>query len=137
MIIKCDTADSSDITFIALPEKVDGDTVYKAFTNFSTDLQPNQAKMTREESPDYLLNGVVIPNLRVLLHELIGTIDASIPNKDQNKAVKHIVRTRFDGAYHGIVSGFHPNTTYGYGPGYVITPASNLYEAMATDGIPK
>lgn len=41
-------------------------------------------------------DGVVKPNLQILLAMVLGDIDASIPNKDQNKAVKNLVRRQFD-----------------------------------------
>ena len=77
-----------------------------------------------------IVNGIVTPNLRVLLHGVLGAIDASIPNKDQNKAVKHIVRTQFDEAYFDILRRSYPDSNFASGPDYSVTPESNRGRAM-------
>jgi len=41
-------------------------------------------------------DGVVKPNLQILLAMVLGDVDAAIPNKDQNKAVKNLIRRQFD-----------------------------------------
>jgi hypothetical protein len=78
-----------------------------------------------------IVNGIVTPNLRVLLASVLGAIDASIPNKDQNKAVKHIVRTQFDEAYFDILRRSYPDSNFVSGPEYSVTPESNRSKAMA------
>jgi len=78
-----------------------------------------------------IVNGIVTPNLRVLLHAVLCAIDASIPNKDQNKAVKHIVRTKFDEVYFDILRRSYPDCNFASGPEYSVTPESNRSRAMA------
>jgi len=48
-------------------------------------------------------DGVFVENLRTLLTSVLRTVDASIPNKDQNRAVKHILRKEFDAAYISVM----------------------------------
>lgn len=60
------------------------------------------------------LNNNVMPNLRVLLADVIGAVDASIPNKEQNRAVKHIIRTAFDRVYYDILTRAYPDANYGH-----------------------
>ena len=79
-----------------------------------------------------VVNGNVMPNIRVLLAEVIGALDASIPNKDQNKAVKHIIRSAFDRAYFDILSRAYPDCNYGQSGGdYAVSPAVNRTEAFS------
>ena len=75
----------------------------------------------------------VMPNIRVLLAEVIGALDASIPNKDQNRAVKHIIRQAFDRAYFDIISRAYPDGNFGQSGGdYAVSPAVNRIEAFST-----
>lgn len=91
---------------------------------------PETPKQCREENPQFLVDGVVIPQMRVLLASILGTVDASLPNKDQNRAVKHIVRTNFDAAYFSILRGFFPLHNFANGPGYALTPEPDKVKAM-------
>jgi hypothetical protein len=73
-------------------------------------------------STSIVMNGIVTPNLRVLLADVLGALDASIPNRDQNKAVKHIVRTAFDRTYYDILRRAYPDTSFGHDGGYAVEP---------------
>jgi hypothetical protein len=77
-----------------------------------------------------IVNGMVTPNLQLLLSSVLGTIDASIPNKDQNKAVKHIIRKAFDDAYIDILRRAYPNSDYGFAGDYMLQPESNREKAF-------
>jgi len=78
-----------------------------------------------------IVNGIVTPNLRVLLASVLGAIDASIPNKDQNRAVRHIVRKQFDDAYGDILRRSYPDTNLGFDGGYAIEPEVDRSKAFA------
>jgi hypothetical protein len=78
-----------------------------------------------------IVNGIVTPNLRVLLASVLGAIDASIPNKDQNKAVKHIMRKAFDDAYCNILERSYPDTNFGFNSEYNLEPEPNRAKAYA------
>jgi methionine synthase II (cobalamin-independent) len=81
----------------------------------------------------HLINAVVTPNLRILLASVLGAVDASIPNKDQNKAVKGIVRRAFDEAYLDIIVKTHPDCSFGQtSDEYALTPATNKAEAFSS-----
>ena len=75
------------------------------------------------ETVSNVVNYNVMPNIRVLLADVIGALDASIPNRDQNKAVKHIIRQAFDRAYFDIISRAYPDGNFGQSGGYAIEPA--------------
>ena len=78
-----------------------------------------------------IVNGIVTPNLRVLLASVLGAIDASIPNKDQNKAVKHIMRKAFDDAYCNILERSYPDDDFGFDGEYNLEPEPNRAKAYA------
>ena len=78
-----------------------------------------------------IVSAFVTPNLRVLLAGVLGAIDASIPNRDQNKAVKHIIRTQFDDAYFDILRRAYPDLAFGHSGGYAITPELDRSKAFA------
>jgi hypothetical protein len=59
-----------------------------------------------------LLGQTVAPKLRLLRESILEAIDASIPNKDQNRAVKNIVRKQFDKSYTDIVFESIPSLTF-------------------------
>lgn len=82
------------------------------------------------QTTSHLVNGVVIPNLTVLLANVLGAVDAAIPNKDQNKAVKHIVRTAFDGAYMDILQRAYPDSAFGHTGGYALEPQPDRSKAF-------
>lgn len=85
-----------------------------------------------------LVNGNAVPHLRLLLGSILTTLDASIPNKDQNRAVKHLIRTQFDHAYGGILQRAYPDCQFGHAPGgYALSPASNASEAFQESLIQK
>jgi hypothetical protein len=57
---------------------------------------------------------IVSPNLQSLLGSVLTSIDASIPNKDQNKATKHLICKQFDEAYCDILDKALPDAEPGY-----------------------
>jgi hypothetical protein len=59
-----------------------------------------------------IINGNVVPNLRCLLGSVLGVIDASIPNKDQNRAIKNLVKQQFDLAYMDILRRAYPYANF-------------------------
>jgi hypothetical protein len=77
------------------------------------------------------LNSNVMPNLRVLLGETLRAINASIPNKEQNRSVTEIIREAFDRAYFDIYGRAFPDCTYGQSGGYALTPEPNRAKAFA------
>jgi hypothetical protein len=78
-----------------------------------------------------VLNANVIPNLRVLLGETLRAINASIPNKEQNRSVTEIIREAFDRAYFDIYGRAFPDCTYGQSGGYALTPEPNRAKAFS------
>lgn len=82
-----------------------------------------------------VMNGAVLPNMRLLLGEVIGVIDASIPNKDQNRAIKHLVRSAFDRAYFDINSRVYPEANYAQGPGYALSPETDRTKAFSPEPV--
>jgi hypothetical protein len=77
-----------------------------------------------------IVNGVVTPTLQVLLYDVLGVIDASIPNKDQNRAVKKIIHDGFDKAYMDIVRESYPDSNFAFGPGRFLIPLSKKSEEV-------
>lgn len=77
-----------------------------------------------------IVNGVVTPTLQVLLYDVLGVIDASIPNKEQNKAVKKIIHDGFDKAYLEIVREAYPDSNFSMGPGHALTPLPDKSNAI-------
>ena len=77
-------------------------------------------------------NSVVTPNLQVLLASVLGTIDASIPNKDQNRAVKHIVRKQFDTVYEDILRRCYPDCGFEFNSDYSLHPEPNKDKAFSS-----
>lgn len=130
MIISCDITDTTDITFIPLPDLVDGKTVYRAFRNFGAHV--DTPKKTEQDAYSeslpaivQIVNGVVTPELQVLLSNILSTIDASMPNKDQNRAVRHLIRKAFDESYFQILKESYPDSNFAYGPDYSLQPEPN------------
>jgi hypothetical protein len=78
----------------------------------------------------HIVNGVVTPNLEILLGSVLGTIDASIPNKEQNRAVKHIIRKDFDEAYYDILRRSFPDDDFGFSGEYAIQPETSKDKAF-------
>jgi hypothetical protein len=78
-----------------------------------------------------VVNGIVIPNLRVMLASVLGTIDASVPNKDQNKAIKHLIRKQFDDAYSDIVRRAYPDSNFSFDGGYAVEPELDRAKAFS------
>lgn len=74
-----------------------------------------------------VVNGIVTPNLQILLASVLGAIDASIPNKEQNKAVKHILRKQFDHAYGDILRRSYPGCGITTGPSYMLEPNADAF----------
>jgi hypothetical protein len=85
-------------------------------TNFSTVVQ--------------IVNGVVTPTLQVLLYDVLSVIDASIPNKDQNRAVKKLIHDGFDKAYLDIIREAYPDSNFAIGPGHALTPLADKSMAI-------
>jgi hypothetical protein len=77
-----------------------------------------------------IVNGVVTPTLAVLLYDVLGVIDASIPNKDQNRAVKRIIHDGFDKAYMDILREAYPDSSFAFGPGHTLTPIPDKSNAI-------
>lgn len=67
---------------------------------------------TTPQSPAFIVHGIVIPALQSLLSTVLASIDASIPNKDQNRAVKRIIREGFDKTYFRILNGVLPDQEF-------------------------
>lgn len=127
--------DHKDLTFIALPDPVDGETVYRAFPNFSAHIdtqKKTEQDVYKEKLPAIvqIVNGVVTPELQVLLSNILSTIDASIPNKDQNRAVRHLIRKAFDDSYFHILRLSYPDMIFAYGPDYAVQPKQSRGEAI-------
>jgi hypothetical protein len=78
-----------------------------------------------------VVNGIMIPNMRVMLASVLGTIDASVPNKDQNKAIKHLVRKQFDDAYCEIIRRAYPDCGFATVMDYIVSPEPNRAKAYA------
>jgi len=77
-----------------------------------------------------IVNGVVTPTMQSLLYDILGVIDASIPNKDQNRAVKNIVRSGFDKAYIDILRESYPESNFAMGPGHALEPSPDKSNAI-------
>lgn len=75
-----------------------------------------------------VVNGIVTPNLQILLASVLGTIDASIPNKEQNRAVKHLVRKQFDDAYIDIQRRAYPDCAFGASAEYYLEPNAKAFQ---------
>ena len=75
-------------------------------------------------------NGIVTPSLQVLLHDVLSIIDASIPNKEQNKAVKNLLRNGFDKAWLDITRESYPDSNFQMGPGHALEPYQDKYKAI-------
>jgi hypothetical protein len=70
-----------------------------------------------------VVNSIVTPSLQILLASVLGTVDASVPNKEQNKAIKHLLRKQFDDAYLNIQRLSYPDMNLGASGGeYYLTP---------------
>ena len=83
-----------------------------------------------------IVSNVVIPNLMVLLGETLGAIDAAIPNKDQNRAVKHIIRTSFDRTYFDILRRAYPEAEFAQGSdSYALRPEPDRNKAFASTNL--
>jgi hypothetical protein len=77
-----------------------------------------------------IFNGVVTPMMQVLLYDVLGVIDASIPNKEQNRAVKRIIQDGFDKAYLEIVKETYPDSNFSVRPGHALTPSPDRINAI-------
>jgi hypothetical protein len=82
----------------------------------------------------HIVSGAVTPNLELLLGSVLGTIDASIPNKEQNKAVKHIIRMAFDEAYSDILRRSYPST-FSFSGEYCLEPLTRKEVAFQRGSI--
>jgi len=70
-----------------------------------------------------VVNSIVTPSLQILLASVLGTVDASVPNKEQNKAIKHLLRKQFDDAYLNIQRLSYPDMNLGVSGGeYYLAP---------------
>jgi hypothetical protein len=77
-----------------------------------------------------IVNGVVTPTLQVLLYDVLSVIDASIQNKEQNRAVKRIIHDGFDKAYMDIIREAYPDSNFAMGPGHALTPLADKSMAI-------
>jgi hypothetical protein len=77
-----------------------------------------------------IVNGVVTPTLQVLLFDVLSVIDASVPNKDQNRAVKKLIHDGFDKAYLDILRESYPDSGFALGPGHALTPQPDKSNAI-------
>ena len=111
----------------------------KGFTNAldaiagqaSTNIPANAPWKPDWTTTSHIVNTNVIPNLRLLLAEILGATDAAIPNKEQNKALKHIIRSSFDRTYFDIHQRAYPDCNYSSGPGYALSPETDRYKAFS------
>jgi hypothetical protein len=105
--------------------KIDGVTVPEAGElNYTFTPQRNFPTVVQ------IVNGVVVPTLEVLLYDVLGVIDASIPNKEQNRAVKRIIHDGFDKAYLDIIRESYPDSQFSLGPGHALTPKPDKSNAV-------
>ena len=108
-------------------ERTDEDTVVSTY------------KLTPPDPPTIpqFFNGCVTPNLQVLLHDVLSIIDASIPNKEQNRAVKNLIHNGFDKTYMDITSEAYPDSNFQMGLGHAINPEPDKFKAImgASKGI--
>ena len=75
-------------------------------------------------------NGCVTSNIQFLLHDVLSIIDASIPNKEQNKAVKNLIRNGFDKAWLDMTREAYPDSNFQMGPGHAIEPYQDKYKEI-------
>ena len=75
-----------------------------------------------------VVNGIVTPSFQILLASVLGSVDASIPNKEQNRAVKHIIRKQFDDAYLNIQKLSYPDVTFGGSAEYYLEPNPKAFQ---------
>ena len=106
--------------------------------SLSSDQTLSDLNQSNEQSkPDYLttvyiVNSIVIPNLRLLLGNVINAINASVPNKDQNKAITHIVRQSFDEMYFDVLRKAYPDCNFEQDGTYAVSPSMKRSEVFAT-----
>ena len=82
----------------------------------------------------YIVNSIVIPDLRLLLGRVLNAVNATVPNKDQNKAMTHIVRQAFDDAYYDILRQSYPDCNFGQADdAFAVTPATKRSEVFVRD----
>ena len=92
----------------------------------------NDAVVVAKPSVDQVVNSVVIPTLRKLLAKMLSTTDASVPNKDQNRAIKKIIREAFDDVYFEVLRGAFPDVSFGQSVGsYAIDPEPDKKSKIA------
>lgn len=78
---------------------------------------------SEERATRYVICSVATPAFRRLLTWVLNTIDASIPNKDQNRAMKRTIREDFDTAYIAMHALAYPENSYKQsGDFYVLEP---------------
>ena len=75
-------------------------------------ISQDELNMRKQETISHIVNDITIPSLRMLLTQVLTTIDVAIPNKDQNRAVKRTIREDFDTAYFGILGRAYPECNY-------------------------
>jgi hypothetical protein len=97
----------------------------------STDSGPAEPTLARAEYFGIVcrvVNGIVTPSMQILLDSVLGTIDASVPNKDQNRAIKHLLRKQFDDAYLNIQRLSYPDMNLGASGGeYYLQPNAKAF----------
>jgi len=77
-----------------------------------------------------IVNGVVTPSLQVLLFNVLSVIDASVPNKEQNRAIKRLIHDGFDKAYMEILRESFPESNFQLGPGNAVTPQADKFNCV-------
>ena len=55
-----------------------------------------KSKQTIKDAVQYFCTGIVGWEMGKLLSDVLFIVDASIPNKDQNRSVRHLIRASFD-----------------------------------------
>jgi hypothetical protein len=100
-------------------------------------LEENTFRVTTVRTPAAPVDDIVMPEFRVLLASVLGTIDASIPNKDQNKAVKHLIRKHFDDAYYDVLKRFYPDANWATDCEYAVDPEPSRSKAFAHGNLKK
>jgi hypothetical protein len=94
----------------------------------------NKRISEQNELRNYIVDAVVMPSMRNLLSRVLMTINASIPNKDQNRAVTNLIRDHFDQSYFTVLNQTFPEKEFGATAGsYAVGPEP---EKRSTNTLP-
>lgn len=79
---------------------------------------------SQEDHPDgYAPMDSVTREVRLFLGKLLCVVDATVPNKEQNRAVKSIVRKDIDQLYLSLEASAFPGRSMGYqSTGHLLEP---------------